>query len=65
MKVTFSLRKFDMLTSFTKINLFFFVSFEKDLIIFVGFITPVVKKWRIRIKSMMAAPTLVVVSRFM
>ena len=64
MKVTFSLKNFKMITNFAQINLFS-CFFEKKVNNSVGFINLVEKKWRIRIKRLVAAPTLLVVSHFL
>ena len=50
-----------MITIFTLINLL--LAFLKKLDNFVCFLTPVVKKWLIHMKRLVAAPTLLVLSR--
>ena len=60
----FFISKFNILTIFTKENSFCFLFFKK-LDNPVGFMTPVWKKWRIRIKSIVTAPALLVILSFM
>ena len=52
-----------MITSFTQIKSFSHF-FWKELNNSVGFVTPVMKKWHIQIKCLVAAPVLLVISRF-
>ena len=49
-----------MITLFTQINYFVFFKKHNNS---VGFITPVVEKWLIHMKTLMAAPALLVLSR--
>ena len=51
-----------MITVFTQINSFTCFFFKK-INNFVGFITPVVKKWLIHTERLVAAPALLVLSR--
>ena len=58
-KSTSSLQKISVITSFTQIN-YFFCFFWKVLNNSPGFITPVLKIWRIRIKTLATVPHLLV-----
>ena len=60
---SFLLEALTIIASFTQTNSFSYF-FLKWLNNFVVFITPVVQKWRIRIKCLEAAAALLVVSRF-
>ena len=50
-KSTFPLQNINIITSFTQINSFFCCFFWKVLNNSTGFITPVLKNWRIRMKN--------------
>ena len=62
-KITFTLWEFSMITIFTLINSFTCVFQKKTLNVFVCFITPVVEKWLIHMKMLVASPALFILSR--
>ena len=60
--ITFSIRKLNMIIVFILTNLFTWFFFQKRSN-FVSFITPVVQRWLIQIKRLMATPVPFVLSR--
>ena len=62
-KITFTLLKINMITIFTLINSFICCFFFRKLNNFVCFISPVVEKWSIHMKRLVATPALLAFSR--